>query len=96
MKKLKRIRKDLLLAKNFSIIVGTIWGFILSLKMLLIFIVCMNPTNTTKIIVSTLLYVLTFIGVFFTTDKKKNICIISFINILFDTMLVFCILPLNY
>ena len=92
MKVLKRIRNEILSAQYFAILAGTIWGLILGIKIILMFIVCMHSTKNTKIVVSVLLYTLTIIGVFFTAEKKKNICVASIINVLFDTMLVFCIL----
>lgn len=95
MKILKRIRNEIffLSEEDFTMLVKVIWGLILCIKIILIFIVCMYPTNIAKIIVSVLLYAFTIIGVFFTCEKKKNICIVSLISFLFDTMLVFCILP---
>jgi len=95
MKILKRIRNEIffLSEEDFTMLVKVIWGLILCIKIIFIFIVCMYPTNIAKIIVSVLLYAFTIIGVFFTCEEKKNICIVSLISFLFDTMLVFCILP---
>lgn len=95
MKILKRIRNEIffLPEKDFAMLVKVIWGLILCIKIILIFIVCMYSTNITKIIVSAFLYTLTIIGVFLTAEKKENFCMVSLINFIFDTMLVFCILP---
>ena len=93
MKILKRIRNEILSAQYFAMLAGIIWGLILCIKIILMFIACMHSNNDTKIVISVLLYTLTIIGVFFTAEKKKSICIVSLISFLFDTMLVFCILP---
>lgn len=92
MKTLKRIRNEILSEQYFVMLAGTIWGVILSIKIILMFIVCMHFTNNIKL-VSVLLYGLTIVGVFFTAEKKRSICILMLIGILFNTMLVFCMLP---
>lgn len=95
MKTLKRVRNDILRRKGRekSKCIVAIWNLIFSIKALFMVMVEINATNR-KIIFSVLLYVLTIIGVFFTVEKKKNICIIGFISILFDTIIAYKMLLL--
>ncbi len=72
MKKISRIRNEVLEAQYFATIAGTIRGLVLGIKLMIIFIVCMGHfTNEQKVIVGVVFFVLTLISSYFLSKGKR-------------------------
>ena len=90
MKQLKRLRDEIILD---TILIHEIWGLILCIKIVFVFFTCMNPTDTSKIVMGVVLFTLTILGAIFTMTKKKSSYITCLISILFDIIMVLQTLP---